>query len=91
MDTDTSQAFQIREKLAQLEEKLVANVPGIAGLLRDIHRALKNDPDVVTILSEDECATLVNGLKKQTKTEIATKVLKTGGKKAMNKMTVLDL
>ncbi len=87
----TDQAFEVREKLASLEAALLAGTPGMPTLLRDIHRSLKADPDVVTLLSEEECSILVRGLKKQTATEIATKAVKKGGSKAMSKMTVSDL
>lgn len=92
-DASVDQAFQVREKLASLEAALLEGTPNIPGLLRDIHQTLKADPDVVTILSEEECSILVRGLKKQTATEIATKAVKKGsGKKAQSKMQVgLDL
>lgn len=86
-----TQAYEVREKLAQLEDQLIAGTPNMAVLLRDIHRVLKADPDVVTVLSDEECSILVRGLKKQTATEIATKKIKSGPKKAMSKMTVGDL
>jgi hypothetical protein len=86
-----SQGFEIREKLASLESQLVAATPNIAELLRDIHASLKKDPDVVTLLSEEECSTLVRGLSKQTNTEIATKMAKKGATKSLKKMTVADL
>tara|TARA_R110000772_G_scaffold71825_4_gene157186 strand:+ start:270 stop:542 length:273 start_codon:yes stop_codon:yes gene_type:complete len=89
--TATDQAFETREKLAQLEEAMLNKTPNMPTLLRDIHRELKNDPDLVTILTEEECSILVNGLKQQTKTEIATKAVKKGGTKALSKMTVDDL
>ena len=85
------QAFEVREKLAQLETALLETTPNMATLLRDIHRTLKNDSDVVTILSEEECSILVRGLKKQTATTIATSAAKKAPKKAMSKMTVADL
>lgn len=91
MNNALSQAYEIQEKLARLEAALQASAPGIATLLRDIHSTLKKDPDVVTLLTEEECAILVQGLKKQTSTEIATSALKSGKKKAMSKMTVADL
>lgn len=84
------QAFAIKEKLAQLEEALLEATPNMPVLLRDIHRELKADPDVVTLLSEEECAILVRGLKKQTSTEIATKAVKST-KKPAKKITVDDL
>jgi len=85
------QAYQIQEKLAALEEALLASTPNMPTLLRDIHRNLKSDPDLVTILTEEECSILVRGLKRQTATEIATTVIKKSGKKAISKMTVSDL
>ena len=85
------QAFQIQEKLAALEAALTETTPNISILLRDIHSSLKKDPDVVTLLSEQECAILVKGLKKQTATEIATAAVKKKPKKALSKMTTSDL
>ena len=90
METNT-QAFEIKEKLAQLENALLESLPTMPTLLRDIHRSLKADPDTVTLLSEEECAILVSGLKKQTQTEIATKVIKAKPRKALSKLTVDDL
>ena len=86
-----SPAFEIQEKLASLELALIGKLPTIKTLLRDIHRSLKGDPDTVTILSEEECGILVEGLKYQTKVEIATTATKAKPKKALSKMTVADL
>ena len=82
----SDQAFQIKEKLASLEAALLEKTPGMPTLLRDIHSHLKKDPDLVTLLSEEECNILVSGLKKQTATEIATAAIKSGTKKAQSKM-----
>lgn len=87
----TDQAFSVREKLAALEAQLLQGTPQIKDLLRTIHRELAADPDVVTLLSEEECAVLIRGLKKQTNVEIATKALNKTPKKAMSKLTVADL
>ena len=76
-------------ELAQLEAGLLEVVPNIATLLRDIHRNLKSDPDLVTILTEEECCILVKGLKKQTSTSIATTAKKKAPKKALSKMTLI--
>jgi len=86
-----TKAFEVQEKLALLEAALVESTPNIATLLRDIHKSLKNDPDTVSILSEEECSILVQGLKKQTNTEIAAKAIKKMPKKALNKTTLADL
>lgn len=92
-ETNPNQAYEIREKLAELEEALLSTTPNMATLLRDIHRSLKKDPDVVTLLSEEDCSILVRGLKKQTNVTIATSVVKKGAgtKKAISKLTVADL
>ena len=84
-------AFEIQEKLASLAEQLLAVQPNITTLLRDIHRSLKADPDVVTILTEEECATLVKGLQKQTSTIILTAAVKKSSKTVLSKITVDDL
>lgn len=86
-----NQAFQIQEKLASLQEQLNESVPNISTLLRDIHSTLKKDPEIVSLLSEEECATLVKGLSKQTSTEIATSMSKKGTTKSLKSMTVSDL
>lgn len=91
MSAAPSQAFEVQEKLAMLEASLLANTPDMPVLLRDIHRTLKKDPDVVTILSEKDCSILVRGLLKQTSSAIATSAVKKTPKKAMNKMTIADL
>lgn len=91
MSTNTTH-FQVQEKLLGLEEALLKTTPNMATLLRDIHRQLKNDPDCVSLLTEQECNILAEGLKKQTSTELATKVVKKKPKKAQAKMQVgLDL
>ena len=89
--TNPGQAFEVQEKLAQLEQALLEKLPTMPTLLRDIHRSLKADPDIVTLLSEEECGILVQGLKKQTGAEIATSALKQPRKKALSKLTVDDL
>lgn len=90
-ENESPQAFEVREKLAQLEEALLSATPNMPTLLRDIHRNLKADPDLCTILSEEECSILVNGLKKVTATEIAATVVKKKGGKAMKNITIADL
>lgn len=87
----STQAYQVKEKLAFLDSQLKASTPNISTILREIHTSLKKDPDVVTILTEEDCSILVRGLKRQTNTEIATSALKTGAKKSLKQMTLEDL
>lgn len=90
-NTSNSQLFEVREKLAALEQSLLEQTPNMPTLLRDIHRVLKADDSIVTLLSEEECSTLVRGLKKQTNTEIATTAIKKAPKKALKSLTLDDL
>ncbi len=82
------QAFIIKEKLASLEESLLSAAPGLPTLLRDIHSQLKQDVSLVTMLTEEECNLIVQGLKKQTATEIAVAALKAPRKKSLAKLEV---
>lgn len=84
-------ADQVREKLLDLETRLQQAVPNIKTVLKDVHSILKNDPDCVTLLSDEECAILVRGLKKQTATEIATAAASSKPKKSLKSMTTADL
>lgn len=88
---ETKLPFELQEKLASLSASLEASLP-IREVLRDIHTNLKQDPDNATLLSEDEVAIIVAGLKKQTNTEITTSAIK-GSKntKKLKSLTVADL
>ena len=83
--------LDLQQKLASLESALDSQLPGIASILKDIHQQLKADSAVVTVLSEEECATIVRGLKKQTATEITTTALKKKPTKSLKSMSVADL
>lgn len=64
-------ATQVKEKLATLEANLNGQVQNLPTVLRDILKQLKADPEITSLLSEEECAIFVRGLKAQTNTEIA--------------------
>jgi len=85
---------QIKEKILNLQSALLENNPRMPSLLQEIHRYLKNDPAVVTLLAEEEFAIVISGLKAQTQTEIATKISKptsAAAKKALSKVSTDDL
>lgn len=71
-DPNTGVGFEFKEKVARLQEALLSSHPSMPVLLRDIHTHLRKDPEIVTLLTEDEIGCIVNGLKKQTQTEIVT-------------------
>jgi len=84
--------YQVKEKLAALEEALKEGLPNIAAILRPLHKQLKDDPDIVTTLTEEECAIIAKGLAKQTAVNITEKLTKTTSrKKSLSKTTVDDL
>lgn len=83
---------QLREKVLTLQNALLTQHPSMPSLLRDIHNNLKQDEEIVTLLSEEEIGVIVNGLMKQTQTVILSAALKKGsGGKSLKKVTVDDL
>jgi len=84
-------AEQLKEAIADLSNKLLTSHPHMPVLLRTIHQQLKADPELVTLISEEEIGTIVTGLKRQTAIEIVTASKTPAGKKAVNKITLADL
>ena len=84
-------ADQVKENLFKMEECLNDRIPGLPTLLRTIHTQLKKDPEVVTLLSDEECNILVEGLKEHTKIELAAKAIKAKPKTALKSTTLADL
>ena len=87
---ENPQLFEVRNKLCELETRLLESQPNMATLLRDIHKQLGADPELVTQLTEEECNILVRGLVKQTGTEIAATALKKNTK-AVKSIGLTDL
>lgn len=89
-----SQHEIISSKMLSLKTALLEKHPQMPVLLREIHKYLKEDPSVVTLLSPEEIATIVNGLENQTNTFIAasmTKVTSAAKNKALAKVKSSDL
>lgn len=57
-------------EMAELTSALEAQVPGFATILKKIHSHLQKDPNVVTLLSDEEIGTIVAGLEKHTNVAI---------------------
>lgn len=82
--TNTAPAVEhpLSMKVAELGQLLEAANPGYSLLLRDIHASLKNDPELVTVLSDEEIGQIMKGLLSHTDTTIAaTSKSKSGGKR----------
>lgn len=76
-------------KLQSLEEALISSHPAMPGILRDIHQQISKDPELVTVLTDEQIGVIVNGLKKQTNTELSGSVAKQS--KAKDKKIKLDV
>lgn len=85
----------ISAKIKELSEAILSDHPHLPIQLREIHKNLKEDPAIVTLLSEDEICVIVNGLEKQTNTFIAASMspakTSAAAKKALSKVTSDDL
>ncbi len=93
MQTQTSEnpvAYQLHEAVLTLQNQLLSAHPAMPTLLQTIHRQLKADPTLCTILSEEEVGTIVSGLKRQTMTAIATSTAKSKSK-SIKSIGVSDL
>lgn len=69
-------AEQLKESILSLQTQILESNPLMPALLRTIHTQIRADPALVTTLAEEDIATLVSGLKKQTMTDIATAMVK---------------
>lgn len=85
--------LDIKTKLDELEQLLLTNHPTMATALRDLHKVLKAQPDIVTLMSEEEIAIVVKGLTQQTNSKLVESTLKPSAtkKKALSKVTSDDL
>ena len=87
-----NQAEQLQEAIATLQSALISANPGMPTMLRTIHKALQADPATVTVLSVEECGTIVAGLMKQTNTIIASGIVKNKGvSKKLKNISIDDL
>ena len=82
---------QIAEKILSLQSALSLQHPTYPVLLREIHQTLKSYPEQVTLLDDEQIGVIVNGLKLQTRTEIATVAIKNSKTKSLKSIGVGDL
>lgn len=68
--------FELQEKITSLQAAILDKHPTMPTLLREIHTALRKQPENVVILSEDEIGIIVRGLEIQTNTFLADTVSK---------------
>lgn len=81
----------VQEQIENLKNALLSAHPTMPILLREIHKTLKADPEVVTLLSEEDIGVIVKGLSKQTQTTIATSLASGKKGKSIKSIGVADL
>lgn len=74
--------FELQEKILALQSSILSQHPTMPGLLREIHTALRKQPENVTLLSEEQIQIIVSGLEKQTGTFLAESTVKSAKKTA---------
>lgn len=95
MTEQLTKSQQLQEKISDLQAKLLANDSMMPVLLREIHTKLREDAEVVTLLTDEEIGVIVSGLSKQMGLAISAKAVKesksAGGKAKLSQLTIDDL
>lgn len=81
---------QTRESVASLQNALLTAHPQMPVILRTVLQKLKNDPDVVTLMTEEEIGVIVSAAKKHTGVEIAA-IAQKSKTKSLKTMTADDI
>lgn len=81
--------IEFLSKMNALQEAIHKQHPTMPVLLMQIHKQLKADPEIVTLLSEEAIGVIVKGLQIQTKTELVSTLVKQS--KARDKKTPLNV
>lgn len=81
---------QIKLAIAELQDVILTAHPKLPFLLQEIRKFLLEDPDLVTLMTEEEIGIIISGLEKHTKTVITTAALKST-KKSLKSVTAADL
>lgn len=74
--TQVPVGFALKEKVEDLRDAILSKHPRMPTLLREIHTTLRAQPENVTLMSDEEIAVLVSGLKIQTQTEFSASMVK---------------
>ena len=82
-ETLTPDAFDFKEKVLALRTKILEKHPDMPVLLGEIHKAIKQNPDQVTLLEEEDIQTIVNGLEIHTGTALISAAVQGKGNKSI--------
>jgi len=78
-------------KIQELYDSVQQTLPNMPTILRDIHTNLRQDPELVTLLSPEQVSVIVSGLSKQTQTTIIASVVSGSKGKSFKKISVDDI
>lgn len=82
-ESSDPRVVNIRTQLAELEAALKQNIPSFPTILRDIHTKLRQDPEVVTLMSDAEIKLVLQGLQKHAQIEVVAPAAAKQAKKAL--------
>jgi hypothetical protein len=83
LSPDSATSFELREKVLQLSEAILDKHPKMPVLLREIHTTLRQYPEQVTLLDEEQIGIIVAGLQVQTNTAFAAAATKPAAAKSV--------
>ena len=88
MNSPSQLSTDLQMRIASLESAILATHPTLPVILREIHKQLRDDPAVVTLMTPEEIRVVVSGLKVQTKVEITQAAVK---KRIPKNISLMDL
>lgn len=73
--------MEVQSNIQELQTALLDAHPEMPVLLRKIHSKLRDDPEIVTLLTEEEIAAVISGLQVQTNISLTQTKASGGAKK----------
>lgn len=89
--TSPTLPFELQDKILKLEEAVKARLPEMPTMLAQIWAALKQQPENVTLLEENQIAIIVSGLEVQTQTTLIQTLSKSGSKAKLKNLSPDDI
>lgn len=83
MSTALSDGDQLKQKVHELSEMILAKHPRMPVLLREIHTTVRKYPEQVTLLDDKEIGIIVAGLQVQTNTSLVVSAAKPAAAKTL--------
>lgn len=82
---------QVKRHIADLQAELLSSHPKIPTLLSVIRKRLEEDPEIVTLLAEEEINICIQAMMKQTNTLLVKEVMEKASKKKLKDIGEDDL